>query len=199
MAGSLTAQPVSFGVKAGVPFVDFVGSAAGTTPGFSATGFSNRYIVGATIEVHLPKQISVEADALYRHATYNGVFFYPLVGTTLDHTRMGLLEIPILVKYRFAGRVRPFVDGGAAFDRVVGLTNSYVNIAVFGSPIFTGTNAAPTQLSNSTTPGIVTGGGIEAHAGVVRISPELRYTRWTSAHFFFSSQNQVDFLVGITF
>jgi len=112
---------------------------------------------------------------------------------------MGLLEIPMLVKYRFAGRVRPFVDGGAAIDRVVGLRNSYVNIAVFGSPVFTGTNSTPVQLSNPTTPGVVAGGGIEARAGVMRISPELRYTRWTSAHFLFSSQNQVDFLLGITF
>jgi len=199
MAGILPAQPVSFGVKAGVLFSDFVGSGAGSTPGFSATGFSNRYIVGAAMEVHLPKRLSVEADVLYRHVTYNGVFFYPLVGTTLDHTRMGLLEIPMLVKYRFAGRVCPFVDGGAAIDRVVGLRNSYVNIAAFGSPVYTGRNSTPVQLSNPTTPGVVAGGGIEARAGMMRISPELRYTRWTSAHFLFSSQNQVDFLLGITF
>ena len=199
MAGSLAAQPISFGVKAGVPFIDFVGSGP-RVDGYAATGFSNRYVVGGTVEMRLPHRFSIEGDVLYRRVTYNSSFFYPLVGGMQEHVQTGLLEVPLLVKYRFAGRVHPFVDGGPAFDHLVGLKNSFVNTSVFGlSPPYSGTNSTPTSLSNSTTPGVVAGGGIEARAGVLRIAPELRYTRWTSAHFFSSRQNQVDFLLGITF
>jgi hypothetical protein len=199
MVGSLAAQPVSVGVKAGVPFIDFVRSDPALN-GYAATGFSNRYLVGGTVEVHLPKRLSLEADVLYRRATYNSNFFYSLVGGVQEHVRTGLLEVPLLVKYRFGGRVHLFVDGGPAFDHLVGLKNSFINTSALNlSPPYSGTNSTPTSLSNSTTPGVVAGVGIEARAGILRIAPELRYTRWTSAHFFFSSQNQVDFLLGITF
>jgi hypothetical protein len=49
----------------------------------------------------------------------------------------------------------------------------------------------------------VIGGGVKIHALFLRISPEIRYTRWTSPHFssylLNSNQNQAEFLLGITF
>jgi len=52
--------------------------------------------------------------------------------------------------------------------------------------------------------GFVIGAGIDVHALVIHISPEIRYTRWASPHFNLngvinSNQNQAEFLVGITF
>jgi hypothetical protein len=49
------------------------------------------------------------------------------------------------------------------------------------------------------------GAGIEIRALIVKLSPEIRYTRWGSEAFagprdlFSSNQNQADFLIGITF
>jgi hypothetical protein len=50
----------------------------------------------------------------------------------------------------------------------------------------------------------VIGGGVGIHAPFLHISPEVRYTRWTSKHFgvsnlLNSNQNQAEFLLGITF
>jgi hypothetical protein len=49
----------------------------------------------------------------------------------------------------------------------------------------------------------VIGGGVGIHALFLHISPEVRYTRWTSQHFtsflLNSNQNQAEFLLGITF
>jgi hypothetical protein len=52
--------------------------------------------------------------------------------------------------------------------------------------------------------GAVVGAGLDIHALFLHISPEVRYTRWTSQHFTFgnvlnSNQNQAEFLLGITF
>ena len=48
------------------------------------------------------------------------------------------------------------------------------------------------------------GVGVELKAAIIRISPEIRYIRWTDQHFNLgnvlqSNQNQAEFLVGITF
>jgi len=51
----------------------------------------------------------------------------------------------------------------------------------------------------------VMGVGLDIHALVIHLSPEIRYTRWGTEHFklpngsFLSNQNQAEFLVGITF
>jgi hypothetical protein len=49
----------------------------------------------------------------------------------------------------------------------------------------------------------VFGLGAEMRVGVVRISPEVRYTRWRADRDLHpelhSNQNQVEFLLGITF
>ena len=67
------------------------------------------------------------------------------------------------------------------------------------------TSRTPTELNQSTTTGFVLGVGLDVHALIVHISPEIRYTRWGAKHFldpngsFGSNQNQAEFLVGITF
>ena len=63
---ALLAQPVSFGLKGGVPLTDFIDTVSGSKTSITTT---NRYIVGPTIELRLPAGFGVEADALYRHFT----------------------------------------------------------------------------------------------------------------------------------
>ena len=93
-----------------------------------------------------------------------------------------------MAKYRLPSRiVRPYVAAGIAWDTLSGVTN-----------------AVGITTTNSTVTGAVLGGGIDIHAIVIHVSPEIRYTRWTSQHFNISNvlnsnQNQAEFLVGITF
>ena len=65
--------------------------------------------------------------------------------------------------------------------------------------------STPAELNKKTTTGFVLGFGVDVHALIIHVSPEIRYTRWGAQHFldqnggFHSSQNQAEFLVGITF
>jgi opacity protein-like surface antigen len=85
------------------------------------------------------------------------------------------------------------VDGGVAWNRwsgvkqitnIIGVTNSNV------SGIDTG---------------FVLGGGIELYLPLIKLSPEVRYTRWGAKNItdlggaLQSNQNQAEFLLGVTF
>jgi len=195
-------QLVSFGIKGGVPLTDFVDAASGT----NAAGFidfathTNRYIIGATGELHLPFGFSAEVDVLYRHVNYQETSQAVDVLTN-SSTAGNAWEFPILGKYRFLKTklVRPYVDAGVSFDTLSGLSQTVT------STVSSVTNGTPLQLQNSTTRGYVFGGGIDIKFLVIHIQPEIRYTRWGAEHFFdpsgllHSSENQGEFLLGITF
>jgi|SRR5271157_2187010 len=197
-AAWLPAQPFSFGLKGGVPLTDFI-SAAGSSSGLNAVEHPQRYLLGPTVELKLPMSFAFEADVLYRRLNYQ------TVATTATAAGASLVtsndwEFPLLLKYRFAGKklVRPYVDAGVAFDRLQGLTDTLANT------VGTLTNSVSTGLKNSGTTGAVAGVGLDLHLLVLHISPEIRYTRWTSQHFSLanvlaSQQNQAEFMVGITF
>lgn len=75
-AAAAIAQPVSFGIKAGVPLTDLL-DAESYNPGilFSQyTSMTSPYIVGPTVEVGLPFGLAIEADALFRHLNYTDSF-----------------------------------------------------------------------------------------------------------------------------
>ena len=58
------AQPVSFGVKGGVPLTDAVEG------DFGGASEARRYTVGLMIELRLPASFAFEADGLYRRTGY---------------------------------------------------------------------------------------------------------------------------------
>ena len=183
------AQPLSFGVRGGVPFTGPFADAAGTV-GVQTSSGSNAYAVGPMIELHLPLGFSVEADALY----------HPLhmiqqinTGTILarnPYTYMSW-EFPILAKYRFLHLplVKPYVEAGPSF------------------------RAVSSSLSYFSKSGLTVGAGVELKLSRLRIEPELRYTRWRSDMVLTegeaaglvvvstvpSNTNQAQFLVGIAF
>ena len=108
------------------------------------------------------------------------------------------------MKYKLPGRfLRPYIAGGVAWDRVQGLSATMSHTIVPGPTITTQTSS-PLELQNKTSTGVVIGGGVGIHALFLHISPEVRYTRWTSQHFALtnilnSNQNQAEFLLGINF
>jgi opacity protein-like surface antigen len=181
----------SFGVRGGVPFTNFFQAA----PGAGAINSSaTRFTLGPTVELRLPAGFGLEADALYRHFHYDASS--NLVDQVLHSTASNAWEFPLLAKYRMKGAfVRPFLDAGVAFDHWSGVKQ--ITDLISGVVSKSGTSGSNT--------GFVAGAGIELHLPLVRLSPEIRYTRWGAASItdlggaLKSNQNQLEFLVGLTF
>lgn len=198
-AVSACSQPFTAGVKIGVPLTDFI-----TTVENVSSSVPNRFVGGVTGELRLPFGLGVEVDILYRRLHYQYTVGNPLSGLIADRTTANSWEFPILAKYRFPSRiVRPYVDAGVAFDTLSGLTDT---VSQIGTPTLPVARATPTPaaLQNNSTKGFVIGAGVDIHAFVIHLSPEIRYTRWGSPHFnlsgvLSSNQNQAEFLLGITF
>jgi hypothetical protein len=199
------AGPLSVGLKAGVPLTDFLNDVnSGNPGGLIFNSATSRYIIGPTAELKLPAGFGFEVDALYRHFNYNSSF--SLVDVLTNNRATGnAWEFPLLLKYRFSTPlIKPFVDAGLAFDTLSGLSATVVTTIAPNRTTTTSTSN-PSELKNSTTEGFVIGFGADIHAIVLHIQPEIRYTRWGSAHFAIpngsalSNQNQAEFLVGFTF
>jgi len=176
----LHAQTLSFGLKGGVP----------VTNAFKITGPSSyisdggAYTAGPMLEVNLPFRLSVEGDALYRPVEYRSS---GLGGSLLDYSGQSW-EFPVLLKYRLTSRrLRPYLGAGLAFRRLRGFDEGVA------------------ELRERSAAGAVLGAGMELRMPVIRLSGEIRYTRWGSTSFksalgdFRSQLNQAEFLVGIAF
>jgi len=176
---------LSVGIKGGVPLTDaFTDHTANGIDTIAHTfSDSKEYVIGPTVELSLPFGFAVEADALYRPlnlATASAVIPQSL---THSSTNINSWEFPILGKYHFLHTpvIKPYVEAGPIF-RHVGSQASY--------------------FSNS---GFALGGGIDLKLLLVKITPELRYSRWggdARVQFFNappSQLNQAEFLIGISF
>jgi len=201
---ALLAQPVSFGVKGGVPLTDFIDAASGSRT--SVTTTTNRYIVGPTVELRLPAGFGVEVDALYRHFRYN-TSANLLDAISNVNTSSDAWEFPLLLKKRFMhGPIRPFLDAGVSFNKISGLSQT-VDTVVFPNRTTTATTSNPSELTNDFSSGFTIGGGVDIHALLLHITPEIRYTRWGTQNFntivsggsLHSNLSQAEFLVGFTF
>src|SRR5712664_1144051 len=168
---ALLAQPVSFGVKGGVPLNDFIDTVSGSRTSITAT--TNRYIVGPTVELRLPAGFGVEFDALYRHFRYNSSSNLVDAISTL-HTSGDSWEFPLLLKKRFMhGPIRPFLAAGVNFNKISGLSQT-VQTVVFPSRTTTSTTSNPSELTNDFSSGFTIGGGVDIHALLLHITPEIR-------------------------
>ncbi len=92
--------------------------------------------------------------------------------------------------------LRPYLDAGFAFDHWSGVRQVVQIPSSLGQ---TNTNVSGTNK------GAVLGAGLELNLHLVRVSPEIRYTRWASTNLadfggvLRSNQNQAEFLIGLTF
>jgi len=188
VGGAALAQPFSAGLKAGLPFTNFLNEVQGTS-----TTNTNHYLFGPEVEVRLPFGLGIEFDALYRHFSYTNVIGSATSAVTSIGSS-GNWEFPLVAKYRFPSKiVRPYVEAGVAWDTLSGLKNTVSGLVT----------SAPAAQSQSTL-GVVIGGGLDIHAMVIHITPELRFTRWAQQYFNLSGvlnsgKNQAEFLVGFTF
>ena len=191
LAVSALAQPVSVGLKAGVPF----NRAQSVVQGLALD--SQYWTVGPTLEVAFPWSLAVGVDALYRRFDAS---FNRNVGAAAfsQATETGHWEFPLYLKYRF-GKVpfHPFVaaGGAASYARI---TNT---ASCAGDPLLCRSTGAYNVTLKSTRAGggLLFGGGLEFRAGVVKIAPEVRYTRWFTGFLNHDSGNQAELLLGIRF
>jgi hypothetical protein len=171
----------------------------------SATPESRRYAAGPTIEVGLPFGFAVEFDALYHRNGYL-IGYSNFAGSVIESERANSWEFPILLKYKLpVSKVKPFVEVGLAPRSISGtISESGVNVNILTGQVTPFSGSLKTDWSNSL--GVVTGGGVQFGVGRLRVSPEVRYTHWTSTPIngsfgdgpsYSSTQEQVDVLIGI--
>jgi hypothetical protein len=200
-AATSQAQLISIGVKGGIHTLDST----------TTIDESKRYLVGPSVEVRLPGNFAIEADALYqRLGSSTRLFPFFSTGTPApgesptasipltQRQRGNSWEFPVLAKYytRSFGPLHPFVSGGAAF-RTIGVDRKGTNILIYTNNV---TQTVPFQQSFRTNlaVGAVAAVGLRYKVGRFSILPEFRYTRYGSDDRF-ASKNSANFLLGISF
>jgi hypothetical protein len=166
MPAAIFSQEVSFGIVGGV----------GLTPDFHTTndlfpdqayptGLTNSQaysgprslIVGPMVELALPRQFSMQVDALHRNLQLEYVLIPP-GGTRINegNSTIRTWEFPLLLKYKLPlAKVSPFLEAGPSFRTI---TNP--------------------NTSDPSSHGVIAGVGAEFLLKGFRIAPVVRYTRW---------------------
>jgi hypothetical protein len=157
------------------------------------------------IDLGLPFGLGVEFDALYHRFDYE-IGNSNFAGSVDERERANSWEFPILLKYRLpVPLIKPFVEAGVSPRSISGtIAQSGVNINIMTGQQNAFSGSMKTNWSSSV--GAVIGFGVRVGLGRVRLSPELRYTHWTSTPInvsfgdgpsFQSAQEQIDLMVGI--
>jgi hypothetical protein len=204
---SLQAQRVSFGVKGGL-------TALNGFNGFATHSETRAYTLGPMVELKLFGPLAIEADVLYRRMGYTSSLTSIFGLTSISRIRANAWDVAALMKYYGSqGKLKRFVATGwtfRTFSGIAGISHQ------FGTdPILSGAfvdRMSPVKRSFDNPSGPTAGAGFQFKTGRLRIGPEVRYTRWLSRavddqgsqytggfHPLFSSQNQIDFLLGLTF
>ena len=206
-------------VKLGIPITGTFQSgswdylATGLQQGVSAT---RRYTGGVGAVLRLPRGFAAEADVLYKRLGFDiNSTSDPAVPFVLDHTwnTGNSLEFPMLGEYRLerSRLLMPHIGAGVSVRTVAGASTTgqcyspsqyyqWCPSAVpYSQPVDPHFNARSHF-------GGVVAGGIERRAGFLRLSPEIRYSRWRAdspvtagGYTLRSNPNQVDFLLGLNF
>jgi hypothetical protein len=168
----LSAQLVSVGVKAGIPFGDPLGTNRESRP----------YVIGPTVEVRLPAGFAVEASALYRRLGQSYAFSYAPESGVLtsinNRIRGNAWEFPVVGKYYFKSPEsswQPFFGTGWSLRTIDWKSD--------GATITTGPNGqVVTPFHTSDRSGLNVGAtfaaGVRLRVSRFSVLPELRYTRW---------------------
>lgn len=185
LAAPSFAQPklLDIGFKVGTPLNDLVDAPENKTAPLS---------VGGVIELNLPIGFAIEGNALYKRLGYRATGdAFP--GIRVVDTRFNSWEFPILLKSYPLGRnplIQPFLSAGVNFRTTGG---EFIGLG------------GDQRVTNA---GLVLAAGLRNGPGRIKISPELRYTRWNDSTRVLAgfgdvtarlNANQLEVLVGITF
>jgi hypothetical protein len=133
--------------------------------------------------------------------------------TSITRMRANAWDVAALSKYSGShGTVRPYVAAGwvfRTFSSVTGTDHTFgTDPYARGAFVYT---TSPVEGKFNVPSGPTAGAGFQFRTGRLRFGPEVRYTRWLSRsvehqgdqywgfNSLFSSQNQVDFLLGLSF
>jgi len=184
-AEASSAEVVFFGMKTGIPVNNLLTS---TAPRFQVR--THRYTLGPTFELNRPHGLAFEVDLLYKRLAYS---YSPsdssIIQTSAATVSATRWELPLLLKYKFARQhLHPYIGLGACLNRVVNIEG--MNVA---------------ELRHRHTRRVVIRGGLERLFGLLRLTPEVRFTRWVDRNFgvhdalLRSNLTQAEFLIGFTF
>lgn len=190
------AQSISLGAVGGVRSTDDIN--------FAAASESKRYIVGPMVEAGIPFGFAIEFDALYSREGFRASSASGLGSVSID-SRNNVWTLPVLLKHSFGPPIaKPFAEIGYAPRWMTGVFQSS---GTFLSSPSTMEPFSVSQKSNwATSHGLVIGGGVQFHAGRLKLAPELRYTHWNNSAVVLnfsdgptvqSSQNEIDIAIGI--
>lgn len=184
------AQFFSLGVKGGVPFADTLKIADRAT----YTSDKSPAVFGPAVEIRLPLGLGGETGLYYRRLEYS-------TGTT--RTAGQVWETPFLVKYRAPGdHLRPFLTAGLSARWMARFKQ---RTPPSGSSPGSVIAQDPPELKGRASAGPTVGGGLELRLPLIRVSAELRYTRWGSSSLLSAAGglatqlNQADLLLGLMF
>lgn len=159
------------------------------------------------VELKLPHGFGVECDALYQRLGFAEVTKAVAVIYTYTNASANTWEFPLLAKYRIPpiASLHPYVDAGPSFRTVSGVSVSTTTIIEFGGNMVSGPvhSASDPHFRDRSNAGVAAGLGMEFRLGFLHIAPEARYTHWLEDRqpdpYLYSSQDQVEVLLGITF
>jgi hypothetical protein len=125
--------------------------------------------------------------------------------TTTEQTSARLWDIPVMLRYRGLGergiRSKMYVSGGGAFSKVSHIRTNNDTTNPDGT---TSSDTTPVEPSARNVAGLVAGVGLRLVDDFhIKVTPELRYTRWLGAIFDSDStrmsKNQLAIGLGFTF
>jgi hypothetical protein len=208
------AQPVSFGIQAGVPLTGLLPSGIGPVPLYYGSPLQaqtqQQYAIGPVMEIRLPRQFGLEIGVIYKRIKQE----FPVVtltgititcpdppdcedgGTQRTFQSQNVsksarsLEVPVAVRYHFSlPSIRPYVEGGYSYNHISRILTS--NIPVYNPQLVPQIIEDPT-LTTLNRIGILFGSGVEFKLQLIDVTPGIRYVHYDKGR-----PNTADFLVGI--
>jgi opacity protein-like surface antigen len=170
----------TFGLKLAYPTRDaFQISGSNVNPSYSFHQVPAKF--GLTGELGLPAGLLLEIDGLYSHMTYTTTVA-GVDATARTSTSVNAWDFPVLIKKEVSHfRIKPFVNGGAAF-RAVNADTELQTIVLPNN--ITSENRVPTlEFIHQATIGFAAGVGLDFKIGKYHVVPEFRYMRFQSANF----------------
>ncbi|MBZ5583542.1 MAG: hypothetical protein LAQ30_15310 [Acidobacteriia bacterium] len=179
---ALAAQPrLGAGLKFGIPFQGWFEDVQGREFSFDA---SRGWAVGPALELRLIGGVSVEASGLYRQVGRDAGGGYSIASFS-DRERGYSWEFPLVARVRlplrFAG-FRPLLEGGPAVNWLRTHTGGIHTAIIASQSSFITVPVAVHSSANDLTPGVTAGGGLERPLGPLRVSLDVRYTRWKTGY-----------------
>ncbi len=179
----------------------------------SLTPASPRFGGGATVEYAATRRILVSADVLYQYFSYSSQVVTTLsladgtsqISTVSEATHARYWTIPVLARYGTlpakTAWAQVFLGGGVSYRKISGIRTTTDIVNPDGS---SSTNYTPRIATKLSTFGATATAGFRVKDEFgIRITPEVRYTRWLSD--LFSSwpakqrRNELSVIIGLTF